>query len=146
MIATAQNLIDQARKMVGTKWLHQGRSPGGVDCIGFLDVSAKRAGLDFEKMLGINLPVNYGRHPQPDLLRAYEAHATRIDKPIPGAVLLMQFNGEKYPRHVALYTERATIIHANAVRGVIVEHGYRAAWPRWTHSIWRLPGLDYGTP
>ena len=142
-MTTAAEFIDAARRMVGTPWLHQGRTPAGVDCIGMVLESSRNAGLDLIAHLGIEDPKGYGRNPSPELLARVEQYGIPIDKPVPGCVIFFQFPSEKRPRHFAIYTERGTMIHADSRRGKVVEHGYRALWVKWTHSLWLVPGIDY---
>lgn len=132
-----QRLIDSARSLVGTPYLHQGRTPDGVDCIGFVALAARLAGVDLAAHFSD--PGRYGREPSPLFLAITERHSQRIEKPVPGAAILFVWGTQKWPRHVALYTERATIIHADARRRQVVEHGYAGVWVRTTHSIWVHP-------
>jgi len=141
---TAQQLIDEARKLVGTPWVHRGRTARGVDCIGMVDLAARNGGHNILQQCGIRGERNYGRKPDPALLAIVERYCQRIDRPIPACLLFFQFRGDRAPRHFGIYTERGTVIHAESkARGQVVEHGYRAHWVRWTHSIWLLPGVEY---
>lgn len=144
MIAPAE-LIAQARSLVGVPWRHQGRSEFGVDCIGFVSLSMRRAGLDLAAYLGIRDVTNYSRRADPELYRRVSMYCQRIAEPRPGCLIFFQFDGDRAPRHFGIFTERDTVIHANAMQQQVVEHGYRAQWLRWTHSRWLLPGVDYGT-
>lgn len=144
---TPQQLIDEARKLIGTPWRHQGRTTSGVDCIGLVALATRNAGLDLAAVCGVRDERNYGRRADPRLYALVEKHCTRIDAPIPGALLFFKFKGDRAPRHFGIYTERDTVIHAEAkVRGQVVEHGYRAQWVTWTDSIWKLPGVSYDLP
>lgn len=144
---TAQRLIDEARLLVGTPWQHQGRTRFGVDCIGFIDLACRNGGLDLAQYCGIRDDRNYGRSPDPVLLARVERFCTRIERLTPGCLLFFQFPGDRLPRHFGLYTERDTVIHGESkIRRQVVEHGYRAHWVRWTHSMWLLPGVKYDLP
>ena len=144
---TAQKLIAEARKLVGTPWKHQGRSMMGVDCIGFVDLAARNGGHDIAAHCGIQDERNYARAPDPVLLARVEKFCTQIHQPVPGCLLFFRFPGDRLPRHFGIFTERDTVIHAESkMRGQVVEHGYRAHWVRWTHSMWKLPGVIYDLP
>lgn len=141
---TAQQLIDSARALVGVPYKHLGRSDSGLDCIGFVDVAANRAGLDVFRSHGIPRLARYSRRPDPRLFNLVSQHCERLDAPIPGALLLFEFDGDAYARHFALFTECQTIIHAESrMRRAVIEHGYRAHWVRWTDSVWKIPGVIY---
>lgn len=139
---TAQQLIDEARKLTGTPWKHQGRSRRGVDCVGMVLLAAKNAGLDLTKN-GVTDERKYGRGAQPLLLERVEQYCTRIESPIAGCLLFFEFYGERHPRHFGVFSERETMIHADAKRGMVIEHGHRAHWIDRTHSVWKLPGVRY---
>lgn len=144
---TAEQFVAGARSLVGVPWLHQGRSRRGIDCIGLPKLAAESQGLDVDGFLG-DLGVvdsrNYGRTPSGGLLATLERHCQKIEEPVTGCLILIQFPGEKMPRHFGIYTGKGTIIHANGKIGRVVEHGYRMSWVRWTHSFWLARGVDYG--
>lgn len=144
-LVPAQRLIDAARALVGTKYLHQGRNAAGVDCIGFVALAAQRAGLDLVRIVGGDVR-NYTQAASPDFLARVQAYATRIDAPVPGALVLFKWPAPTYPQHAAIYTERGTIIHALLRRRQVVEHGYRDRWLAITHSVWKIPGVLYDAP
>lgn len=141
MIA-AKDLIAQARALVGVPWRHQGRSEFGVDCIGLIDLSFKRAGIDWAKLVGVVDRRNYGRGAQPDLLRLVKEHCEPTYQPVDGCLIVVKFPHDPYPRHFGIYAS-GNIIHANAVAGRVVEHGFRGVWKRCQHSLWRIPGVVY---
>lgn len=136
-------LVQEARGLIGMPWLHQGRGPVGVDCIGFVFLTFKRAGIDITDVLGLKDRVDYARDPDPALVRLVENYCTRVETPSPGSLLLFRFRGESHPRHFAIYTADKTIVHACARRKEVVEHGYRGHWVRWTDSIWHMPHVSY---
>lgn len=136
---SVERLIAHARALIGTRWLHQGRTVDGVDCIGFVALAARKAGVDLTRYEDHR---KYGHGPSPLFLQTVQEHSQRLDAPVPGAGILLRWGTEPYPRHAAIFTERGTIIHAHARCGV-VEHGYRAMWVRQTHSIWKIPGVAY---
>lgn len=139
---TPQQLIDEARKLIGTPWRHQGRSKHGVDCVGLVLLSAKNAGLSLAEY-GVRDQAVYGRGAQPLLLEKVETYCQKLDEPIPGCLLFFRFYHDRHPKHFGIFTERGTMIHADAKRGLVVEHGHRAHWKEQTHSCWLLPGVRY---
>ncbi len=139
-------LIEQAQRLVGVPFVHQGRSVHGVDCIGAIALAAVNAGLDPEAATGLKDTRDYGRTPSSELLDKVTRGCIRVHRSEPGLLVLFRFPGEMYPQHFAILTGEGTIVHADAKRGRVVEHGYRGLWLRWTHSLWRIPGVSYESP
>lgn len=140
---TPQALVQHARALKGIPWKHMGRGSTGVDCAGLLIVAAQRAGLNLFKFAP--LPRRYGRKASPEFIELIRSHCTQALLPECGVMVVFQFAGEKYARHLGLLTDVGTVIHAEAkTRKQVIEHGYRAHWVGWTHSLWRLPGVEYG--
>lgn len=143
-LVPAQALIDAARALVGTRYRHQGReAASGVDCIGFVGLAMRNAGGDLATAFGGDV-VNYSRNANPQFFNIVARHATRIDAPVPGGLVLFKWKGPQWPQHGALYTERNSIIHALLIRRQVVEHGYVGKWCELAHSFWKLPGVSYG--
>lgn len=141
---TPDQLITAARNLIGVPWRHQGRTRHGLDCIGLVQMAARNAGLDLERDCGIHIPSVYSRAPDSKLHALVSQYCRAIEKPVPAALLLFQFDNDRYPRHFGLMSERDTVIHAECrVRGQVVEHGLRAHWVRWLHSAWLIPGVTY---
>lgn len=144
MTTTASALVAAARELCGTPWIHQGRTSKGVDCIGLVSLAARNAGLDIFKFCGIKEPRNYQREPDPKLFELVNQCCERISQPVPGSLLFFKFKRDLYPRHFGIFTEAGTVIHAESkARRCVIEHGYRAHWLTWTHSVWKLPGVRY---
>ncbi len=139
-----ESLIEELRLLVGVPFAHQGRSVHGVDCIGAIALAAINAGLDPEEATGLKDKKDYGRTATPDLLDMVSRSCTRVKEVETGLLVLFQFPEEQSPQHFAVLTEKRTIIHADAKQGRVVEHGYRGQWLKWTHSMWRIPGVEYG--
>lgn len=137
-MVTAMDLVTQARQWVGVRFLHQGRSRTGADCIGF--VAGAMGELDLMSVL-IALPGNYSRIPQAQLMQAIEQRCTRCELK-PGALLLIKLPFTEHPSHAAIYTG-VSMIHSDVMRGEIVEHAYGRPWTTRTHSIWELPEVAY---
>lgn len=141
---SAHDLVREARLLVGTPWLHQGRTRLGVDCIGLVILAAKNAGLDVFAAAGVAPVRRYGRRADPRLYGLMSTHCAAADAPRPGCVALFRFPGESWPRHFGILTFDDTMIHAEAkTRLRVVEHGYRMRWLSYTDSVWMLPGVRY---
>jgi NlpC/P60 family putative phage cell wall peptidase len=139
-VISAQAVIDEARRWLGTPYQHQARLLGvGVDCAGLI--------MGIGKSLGL-LDVDYRGYsdmPHGGTLRAIcDKHLTRIAEPEPGAVALMSWaTAPGQEQHLAVLTERGTIIHAHAHVGGCVEHRYALAWQARTRTLYRLPGVTW---
>jgi cell wall-associated NlpC family hydrolase len=137
-VIAASAVIEQAREWIGVRFLHQGRTRNGADCLGSI------AGIMAE--LGSNvpmqcLPINYGRDPGPALIQTL-AEISREIPLQPAAFVLVKFPNAKYPSHGAIYTGE-NLIHCFEGVGRVVEHGYREPWIRRTVSYWALPLVVY---
>lgn len=135
----APSLIGEARSWVGVPFVHQGRSRHGVDCAGFVVALMRSAGelpADFEDVS------NYARRPNGELLTLISRYCSRTSQEYPGLLVLIRWPRDVQPSHVALLTG-PTLIHCYERRGAVVEHSYRGAWRRDTHSLWMLPGVAY---
>lgn len=133
-------LIAAARELVIAKvpYRHQGRTPLGLDCIGLVILICERLGLipeEFERN-------NYGRLPQGELLEKAQKHCAPLPSPVPGALILIRWPGDRAPAHAALCTGD-NLIHSYARLGHVVEHGYRGHWVKRTAAVLALPGVSY---
>jgi cell wall-associated NlpC family hydrolase len=140
------SLIVEAQRLVGIPFVHQGRSVHGVDCIGAIALAATNAGLDPEQATGLKDTRDYARTTTSEMLDKMSRVCIRVQKAEPGLLVLFRFPEEKHPQHFAILTDKGTIVHADAKQGRVVEHGYRGLWLRWTHSLWRIPGVTYDSP
>lgn len=134
----ASAVVAQAREWRDVRFLHQGRSRAGADCIGF--IAAMAAELDLLTLL-LALPNNYARAPQALLLDGLGRLTTQCELQ-PGALLLINLPFMPYPSHVAIYTG-VSMIHSNSMLGEVVEHAYGRPWTTRTHSVWAIPGVTY---
>lgn len=118
-------LADAARRYLGVKWRHRGRSPHAVDCAG--------VGILAYRDCGIELPdyVLYGREPHHDGLIKYLTAALGNPmpagtEPLDGDVIVFRFVRE--PHHVAIVgdayygdTKALNIIHSDGQVGRVIE-------------------------
>ncbi|KXU39379.1 hypothetical protein AXE65_08840 [Ventosimonas gracilis] len=119
--------IAAARRFVGCKWRHRGRTRFGIDCIGLL-VKAMQAG-------GILMRdrVDYGREPWNDgLQKELFAHFGEpvTHPPKAGDVALIHLPDNPAPSHIGLIGEldgRLTLIHSASELNVC-EHGLTDDW------------------
>jgi len=137
-VKTAHDVVTAAREWLGVRFLHQGRTRNGVDCIGF--VAALAAELAAPLFLK-NLPHNYARNPQA-LLEDGLRMLARPASLEAGALVLIKWPLSPHASHVGIYTG-TSLIHCYEAVGRVVEHGYTTPWPERTVSLWRIPGVKY---
>lgn len=142
-MTSADQLIAEARSLLGVPWVHQGRSVAGLDCIGFVMLACKNSGLDMLAALGCQDRTDYGREPTVAGLQALQNGAVQIQEPEPGCLMFIRFHRAKFPQHFGILTREGTLIHAHSTAGRVVEHRYGEPWIRTTHSIWQIPGVQY---
>src|SRR3990167_175008 len=102
---TRAELIDEARKLIGTPWQHQGRQPGiGIDCAGVIVSLLGLLGLDSDV-------AGYAREPNGELLSNASACLIPIGRDAyqPADVVVFRLRSE--PQHVALITDKG-MLHA----------------------------------
>jgi len=133
-----EKIIILARSCVGTKFRHQGRIPGrGLDCVGLIRYPAVTVGLYGEEADEFG----YSSEPNPDAMEnALLRWLDRISVKdiLPADILWLK---SPQPQHLAVYTGE-TIIHSDARRGKVIEHGYRDPFPRLVVGAWRYRGID----
>jgi len=130
-------IVNEARKWIGTRWQHQGRSTAGLDCVGLLIVIAHTLDLsafDFRA---------YGRRPDGTRLVHHfdeQLQAVGNDARELGDALLL--TERRFPCHCGILAERdghETIIHAHAARRQVVEEPFTLEWrQRWLQT-YRFP-------
>ncbi len=139
-------LIDEARKLVGTPWRHQGRTVAGADCIGF-GWLVYAATLLICRGITLDKPrSDYGRTPSGGKLRAelVEWLGDPVDRePIPGDIVTIKWAGDE--RHLGIIVPHPQrdygMIHGdNTAAGAegprVVEHGMDARWRARIVEVW----------
>lgn len=138
MSVRALDLIATARGYIDTPFVHQGRVPGrALDCVGLLVCALRAHGVPVADESG------YKRDPDPPTLRAgLERNGLlRVSRAAlrPGDVIWYVMDA---PRHVALYTERDSVIHALARVGRVTEHGLAGEWLARIRAVYRHPEVS----
>lgn len=132
-------VVEIARTFTGTPYKHQGRSKAGLDCIGFVIVTAHKLGLfefDFN---------NYGRVPNGSLETEVEKHCTKLSGGlVEGALVLFKLSA--IPHHCGIVTkigEDWGIIHAYENVGKVREHRLIEWWRSKIVGVYALPEVNY---
>ena len=111
-------IINEARKWLGVRWKHQGRSKSGVDCAGLVIRVAYDLGISTYDTTG------YSRSPTNiNFLHKFN-EAGAIPKPINDRTVadIAVFEQYGYPCHCGILTENG-LIHAYLPRKKVVEEG-----------------------
>lgn len=136
-MTTRQDVINEARTWMGTRFHHQGRLKGvGVDCIGILSGT-----LQVLNLLKYD-NINYTKDPDSDkLVSICDKYLIKIpiEEAKPGDVLLMSWR--RGPQHMALLTDQG-ILHAHIGVKKVVEHVYDDEWKARTVAAYNIPGLE----
>ncbi|MDZ4255240.1 MAG: hypothetical protein U1A72_21935 [Sulfuritalea sp.] len=135
-------MLTEARRWIGTKFLHQGRMLGvGVDCAGLATETARALGLETCDVC------DYNRQPDGrSLERLCDEHMDRVapGQVQLGDVLLMRIARE--PQHLAIVAavndgRPMAILHAYLGIGHVVEHGLDPRWRRRILRAYRMRGV-----
>lgn len=120
-----EDIYLEARKWIGTRWVHQGRSKFGVDCAGMVILVGQALGLPAEDLQG------YRRSPDGVVFRQHMFKQTTFEaQPRPGSIAM--FREAKYPTHTGIFgfkDDVLTIIHAHMPYGKVVEEPFIHEWP-----------------
>lgn len=149
MTFTREQIADKARSLIGTRFLHQGRSREGVDCVGLLYVILTEIGYE-----GIYDVEGYRASPPARVI--YETLCQNFDE-IPvsevgvGDIYLMRIGGRK-AKHASVLVSDAydypngiepEIVHAYAIAGQgRVTKEKRDDWLPACVTGFRLRGLE----
>lgn len=129
--ANPDEIVEAARKYLGTPFHHQGRLGGvGLDCIGLLVNVGRDCGAVFEDR------IDYSRYPDGrTLIQECEKNLVLEDVPAPGRIGIFYFKHNYLPQHVGIFTSYGMIHTYTRVRRV-VEHVFDDYWKARLHSVY----------
>jgi len=133
-MTTRAEFVNEARRWVGTRWRHQGRTLGtGVDCVGIVTQTVRAVGpLPPEVIDRLESDVSGYARDATDMLRmTCDKYMRRVpaSEAQPGDVILIRFNGK--PQHIAILSEHAGesyLIHALGLARRVVEQRFDSVW------------------
>lgn len=139
MHTKANELVETAKSLVGTRYRHQGRNEAGLDCAGLMIVTGQRCGLsNFDTTSYSNRPnaVEFTR----EMMRAE-------CKQIPLAELshgdLLRINTAGWPVHIAIYEVdeqgQEWYIHAFLSHRKVTRDPLTDMVKKSISSVWRFP-------
>lgn len=140
---TREQIQIEARHIVGSEWVHQGRDPAtGIDCIGVISWVAERLKVPFDDR------TDYSRDPVGNLL--VEEFRERMDEieiseAREGDVLILRTAGTRLPHHVAILARgemEYMLIHSIELSSQrkTVEEPYRR-WVKMVMYAFKFRGL-----
>lgn len=143
-MALRDDIVNEARTWLGTRWQHQGRIKknenfrGGVDCLGLIIGVANALNIFPDKFIFHN----YNRLPHDNLL-LQECDRHLIKKSIlamqPGDILAFRIQHE--PQHLAILSEQYTMIHAFVQAHAVVENSINQEWLEKLVAVYSYPGV-----
>ena len=135
----ADDVVAEARKWLGTRWVHQGRNEFGIDCAGLLVKVHEGLGLLVED------ETNYRRTPTTTRFLEHIRNQTdHVSAPEPGAIAV--FRESTFPCHTGFFATRGgilTIIHSYITAKKVVEESFSHDWPSRLVETRRLRGVSY---
>jgi cell wall-associated NlpC family hydrolase len=139
VIIERASVVAEARAWIGTKWVHQGRSAHGIDCVGLVVMVCRALTIWDYDVAG------YPREPDGTFMSHFFA-AGGVRIPLlsvqPGDLIL--FRDAIYACHVAVVGsvgDTLTLIHAHASRRKVVEEPLGAEWrASWVAGI-QMPNV-----
>ena len=103
-------VVDEARKLLGTPWHHQGRVAGmGLDCVGVVIIAGKRAGAALEDVHGYRLPCD-STHLIDEIERQTDKVGTYIEQSEPGDLAVFWTTRPDRPKHFGVITSPLTMV------------------------------------
>lgn len=127
-----KKFIEAARSFIGTPYHFKGRSKGGLDCAGHYIKSINKAGFysNYEYL-------NYGTNPNPKgIIKALKETCDIIEEIEPGSVLLINYTG--LPQHIAIYTDKNTLVHVYKQAGKVTEEKFTKFWKDRVYTIFKV--------
>ncbi len=124
----ASEIIAEARRWIGTPYVHGGKSRRGTDCSGMVMVI-------YEEKAGVRLPRNSARQQE------FCAPVRRADLAPGDLVFFSSSVRGKRVSHVGIYTGDDRFIHASSSRGVMVSNLNEKYYASHYHSAGRVPGV-----
>lgn len=120
------DVVDAARSCLGVPFVHQGRGPDGIDCVGLIIAVGRIIGVG---LLWPEMP--YARFPPEDYVRAVlEAYLDPLTgSPLPGDVALIRWR--RTANHLAIVADGDqpySLIHSYYITGKVVEHRADRYW------------------
>ncbi len=110
---SANTLIAEAQKVIGTPYRAGGTTPKGFDCSGFVSYTYKKLGVSLprssEAMYGVGKPVS-------------------LNQLASGDLLFFKTSKHKGISHVAIYIGHGRMVHSTSSKGVKIDSIHQSYW------------------
>ncbi len=110
---SANTLIAEAHKVIGTPYRAGGTTPKGFDCSGFVSYTYKKVGVSL---------------PHSSSAMYAKGKPVSLNQLAPGDLLFFKTSKHKGVSHVAIYIGDGRMIHATSSKGVQVNSIHQAYW------------------
>jgi cell wall-associated NlpC family hydrolase len=129
--------IAVARSYIGVRWVHQGRSRDGIDCLGLVTESSR---VSHGNTVDVR---DYTAQAQDEtMLQMCQQHMDRVQlsEIQPADVVICKYGNQRHMAIVGDYLApgELSLIHASTLFGKVVEHRLDAAWRRLIIAAFRL--------
>tara|TARA_R110000824_G_scaffold20947_1_gene78566 strand:+ start:704 stop:1123 length:420 start_codon:yes stop_codon:yes gene_type:complete len=134
-----ETFADEIEKLVGIRFIKQGRTLQGLDCLGIIIYALKQMGITPKTRDDYSL---HGENYSEDLIRYINYSCdpvSDISESQRGDLIVFSafFNG--YPKHLGVIDVAGdSFIHTNEELGKCVREEMNENWQGLTHSIWRI--------
>jgi cell wall-associated NlpC family hydrolase len=129
------NVVAAARRYIGVRWHHQGRSTAGIDCIGLVVCVARDVGIEAAK----HDVRDYDKLPSNGILERLLSPHLLPGEGLPGDIMLFRFNLE--PQHLAIVTNYG-MVHAFIQAHKVVESRIDDLWRSRLVRTFSFPGVE----
>jgi cell wall-associated NlpC family hydrolase len=136
-------IVEEARAMVGTRYLHQGRLPrsgdnlGGIDCCGVPIVIGNKLGLiDFD-ITDYSRQADYGK-----FFGYFEEVCDRVEIPRSGDIVTLNFEDNLHCGILVFEVDKIFFIHSSLKWGAVREHEKDRRWLDKCIGFYRFPGVE----
>ena len=139
-MTTPAEIVTQARSWLGVRWLHQGRTEAGLDCIGLVLKVAHALNLtEFDTR-------DYARFASDEtMLELCRSHLVVVQPAdlAPGDLAVFGFDSQRHIGIIGDYPAAGalSLIHAHAINRQVVEHRLDDQWKRRILGRFRFPGV-----
>lgn len=110
---SANKLIAEAHKVIGTPYRAGGTTPKGFDCSGFVGYTYKKVGVSLPRASGAMYK---------------KGKPVSLKQLAPGDLLFFKTSKHKGISHVAIYIGNGRMIHATSSKGVKVDSIHQSYW------------------
>jgi len=135
-------IVAVAREYLGVRWSHEGRTRGGLDCVGLIQMVGARFGVPYTDMVG------YDASPDGHMfLNHLRDHLTVNQRGMYFDGTIGLFRQNRFPCHVGIFASRGeerTLIHSSVAARCVVETTYDSTDTLKLVLAMEYPGVEDG--